>query len=62
MVAQKNAVEVRRVYNSNQYDVFFGNGWEDWSRVMMIKGTPVQIGGRKRTEEELQIISKAIRG
>lgn len=54
-------VFLKRLWNTNVYDCFFGSGWEDWSRVAVENGkVTTVISGRSRDANTLAFLSSRI--
>lgn len=47
------------------YDVFKGEGWENWSRIMInkaLKGQATHLGGQILTKKELSLVRAIVNG
>jgi len=55
-------MKVLRVKKFPIFDVFFGEGWEDWTRVLL-KGTHlIYLGGAERPHATFKAIHEQING
>jgi hypothetical protein len=56
-----SGTQVRHV-DGNCFDVFFGSGWEDWSRVKTGRSYTHVIAGKRLTEEQIKEVHTTING
>ena len=54
-------MKILRVKKFNTFDVFFGEGWEDWTRFFFHEGKLVFVAGTKRTLHEIRLLTKTIK-
>jgi hypothetical protein len=59
MLTQGIKMHIKRV-NKQLFDVFRGNGWENWSRFRREKNRVLLVTGDVVTKEEYSAISKEI--
>ena len=47
---------VKKLYDSNLYDVFLGDGWTNWSRILVKQDFRHVMRGQKLSNEVLQAL------